>query len=130
MQKTSVNIKRMDCPSEIKMIEGLMENLDPSAKMVFDLESRTVQFYHSVDKDQILDSLKAISLPGDLISSQEVLDHDIPDIAPSVEAKTLKYLLICIQKSLAMIDRTLQAFYNMVYYRCSGDTATNKKDRR
>ncbi len=93
MQKTSVNIKRMDCPSEIKMIEGLMENLDPSAKMVFDLESRTVQFYHSVDKDQILDSLKAISLPGDLISSQEVLDHDIPDIAPSVEAKTLKYLL-------------------------------------
>ena len=93
MQKTSVNIKRMDCPSEIKMIEGLMENLDPSAKMVFDLESRTVQFYHSVDKDQILDSLKAISLPGDLISSQEVLDHDIPDIAPSVEAKTLKYVL-------------------------------------
>ena len=93
MQKTSVNIKRMDCPSEIKMIEGLMENLDPSAKMVFDLESRTVQFYHSVDKDQILDSLKAISLPGDLISSQEVLDHYIPDIAPSVEAKTLKYLL-------------------------------------
>lgn len=93
MQKTSVNIKRMDCPSEIKMIEGLMENLEPSAKMVFDLESRTVQFYHSVDKDQILDSLKAISLPGDLISSQEVLDHDIPDIAPSVEAKTLKYLL-------------------------------------
>lgn len=93
MQKTSVNIKRMDCPSEIKMIEGLMENLDPSAKMVFDLESRTVQFYHSVDKDQILDSLKVISLPGDLISSQEVLDHDIPDIAPSVEAKTLIYLL-------------------------------------
>lgn len=93
MNKTSVRIKKMDCPSEIKMIEGLMENLDPSAKMVFDLESRTVQFYHSVDKDQILDSLKAISLPGDLISSQEVLDHDIPDIAPSVEAKTLKYLL-------------------------------------
>ena len=93
MQKTSVNIKRMDCPSEIKMIEGLMENLDPSAKMVFDLESRTVQFYHSVDKDQILDSLKAISLPGDLISSQEVSENDIPDIAPSVEAKTLKYLL-------------------------------------
>ena len=93
MKKTSIKIKKMDCPSEIKMIEGLMENLDPSAKMVFDLESRTVQFYHSVDKDQILDSLKAISLPGDLISSQEVLDHDIPDIAPSVEAKTLKYLL-------------------------------------
>ena len=76
MQKTSVNIKRMDCPSEIKMIEGLMEKLDPSAKMVFDLESRTVQFYHSVDKDQILDSLKAISLPGELINSEEVSENE------------------------------------------------------
>ncbi len=93
MQKTSVNIKRMDCPSEIKMIEGLMESLDTTAKMEFDLDSRTVDFYHSVDNQQIIDSLKAISLPGELINSEEVSENDIPDIAPSVEAKTLKYLL-------------------------------------
>ncbi len=34
----------MDCPSEIKMIEGLMEGLDSTAKMEFDLDSRTVNF--------------------------------------------------------------------------------------
>jgi|TARA_R110000868_G_scaffold132380_6_gene343263 Co/Zn/Cd efflux system component len=93
MNKTSVKIKKMDCPSEIKMIEGLMEKLEPSAKMEFDLESRIVHFYHSVDKHQIMETLNAISLPGDLISSQEVFENDIPDISPSVEAKTLKYLL-------------------------------------
>ncbi|MAF78845.1 MAG: cobalt transporter [Halobacteriovoraceae bacterium] len=93
MQKTSVNIKKMDCPSEIKMIEGLMENLDPSAKMEFDLESRTVHFYHSVDKHQIIESLNTISLPGELISTEEIGIDEVPDIAPSVEAKTLKYLL-------------------------------------
>ena len=93
MNKTSVRIKKMDCPSEIKMIEGLMEKLDPSAKMEFDLESRIVHFYHSVDNHQIMETLNAISLPGDLISSQEVFENDIPDIIPSVEAKTLKYLL-------------------------------------
>jgi len=93
VQKTSVNIKKMDCPSEIKMIEGLMENLDPSAKMEFDLESRIVHFYHSVDKHQIIESLNTISLPGELISTEEIGIDEVPDIAPSVEAKTLKYLL-------------------------------------
>ena len=48
MNKTSIKINKMDCPSEIKLIEGLMENLDESARMEFDLESRTVHFYHSI----------------------------------------------------------------------------------
>lgn len=94
MNKTTIKVPKMDCPSEIKMIEGMMESLDSSAKVEIDLESRTVHFYHSVDKHQIMDSLKTISLPGELISSQELSEKDIPDITPSVEAKTLKYLLV------------------------------------
>lgn len=93
MKKTTIRIKKMDCPSEIKMIEGLMEGLDESAKMEFDLDSRTVQFFHNIDKQKIIDSLKSISLPGELISTEDVSENDIPDIVPSVEAKTLKYLL-------------------------------------
>ena len=93
MKKTSIKIKKMDCPSEIKMIEGLMENLDPNAKMEFDLASRRVDFYHSVENQLILDSLKGISLPGELISSEVIADDEVPEIDPSVEAKTLKYLL-------------------------------------
>ena len=93
MFKTAIKIKKMDCPSEIKMIEGLMEGLDENAKMEFDLDSRTVQFLHNIDKQKIIDSLKSISLPGELISTEDVSEDDIPDIVPSVEAKTLKYLL-------------------------------------
>lgn len=93
MKKTSIKIKKMDCPSEIKMIEGLMENIDSKSEMEFDLESRKVNFYHNVEDQIILDSLKGISLPGELISSEVITDDEIPDIAPSVEAKTLKYLL-------------------------------------
>jgi len=93
MKKSIIKIVKMDCPSEIKMIEGMMESLDSTSKMEFDLDSRTVDFYHSVDNQQIIDSLKSISLPGELINSEEVLESDVPDIAPSVEAKTLKYLL-------------------------------------
>ena len=93
MKKTSIKIKKMDCPSEIKMIEGLMENIDSKSKMEFNLESRTVNFYHNIEDQFILDSLKGISLPGELISSVVIAHDEIPDTAPSVEAKTLKYLL-------------------------------------
>ena len=93
MNKTTIKVKKMDCPSEVKMIEGLMESLDLTAKMEFDLNSRTVCFYHRIDKQLIIDALDDISIPGNLISSEEILENEVPDISPSVEAKTLKYLL-------------------------------------
>ena len=83
----------MDCPSEIKMIEAIIEKIDSQIKMDFDLNDRVVTFYHGVEETLILEALKDISLPGELVSSEEISKEDIPDIAPSVEAKTLKYLL-------------------------------------
>lgn len=94
MKKTLVKIQKMDCPSEIKMIEGLAEKINPNIKTEFDLENRIVTFYHRVDEELIIDELKNISLPGTMISSEEIREEDIPEIAPSVEAKTLKYLLV------------------------------------
>jgi len=93
LKKTNIKIQKMDCPSEIKMIESLMENLDSEAKMEFYLDSRIVCFYHNIDIAQILDSLKEISLPGEMLLSEDIEEKDIPDVTPSVEAKTLKYLL-------------------------------------
>lgn len=93
MKKTAIKVPKMDCPSEIKMIEGVVENLDLQIKMEFDLDRRIVTFYHNIAEALILDSLKKISLPGEIIISEEIKDVDVPDIAPSVEAKTLKYLL-------------------------------------
>jgi Co/Zn/Cd efflux system component len=83
----------MDCPSEIKMIEGMVEKIDQNIKIEFDLGNRIASFYHKDDCDLILHGLSRISLPGNVVSSEEISEKDIPDIAPSVEAKTLKYLL-------------------------------------
>lgn len=94
MKKTKIEIRKMDCPSEIKMIEGAIERIDESIKMEFDLGDRTVNFYHSGDLNLILKGLDNISLPGILLSSEEILENDVPEITPSVEAKTLKYLLV------------------------------------
>lgn len=83
----------MDCPSEIKMIEGILDKLDLNIKVDFDLGNRTATFYHEVNTKVILEALDQIALPGSLVTSDEISKDDIPDIGPSVEAKTLKYLL-------------------------------------
>lgn len=83
----------MDCPSEIKMIEGMVEKIDQNIKVEFDLGNRTASFYHKNTSDLILNGLKHISLPGNIISSEDISENDIPELAPSVEATTLKYLL-------------------------------------
>ena len=83
----------MDCPSEVKLIEGALENLDPLIKIEFDLDKRIVIFYHDIGKDLILRALREISLSGEVINSEEIKDGDVPEVSPSVEAKTLKYLL-------------------------------------
>lgn len=93
MKKTIVKIPKMDCPSEIKMIEGLIEKFDSKTKMDFNLEDRAVIFYHDIDASLIIDGLKNISLPGEIVTSEEVQEEDVPECGPSVEAKTLKYLL-------------------------------------
>lgn len=93
MKKTMIKIQKMDCPSEIKMIEGMVEKIDQNIKIEFDLGNRIASFYHKDDCDLILHGLSRISLPGNVVSSEEISEKDIPDIAPSVEAKTLKYLL-------------------------------------
>jgi Co/Zn/Cd efflux system component len=67
--------------------------IDKNIKLEFDLSRRIVTFYHIVDGDQLLRSLKVISLPGKLLSTEEIPESKIPNITPSVEAKTLKYLL-------------------------------------
>lgn len=93
MKKTTLRIPKMDCPSEIKMIESFFEGFDKKIKMEFDLSRRIVTFYHIIDSEKLLHSLKAISLPGKLLSTEEIPENNIPNITPSVEAKTLKYLL-------------------------------------
>lgn len=94
MKKTLVKIQKMDCPSEIKMIEGVVEKIDNNTRIEFDLGERTASFYHECASKLILEGLEDIALPGSVISSENISESDIPELAPSVEAKTLKYLLV------------------------------------
>ena len=93
MKKTVVYVKKMDCPSEIKMIESLFEKDDGVIQVNFNLNERQVSFFHQTDESHILKRLKDIGLEGKQLETKEVSEDDIVIEDSQVEAKTLKILL-------------------------------------
>lgn len=84
----------MDCPSEIKLIETLFEANENIHQLKFDLDNRSVTFFHTTESSSILSKLASIKLPGDLIDSKEILEDEVEKSEPSVESQTLKMLLL------------------------------------
>tara|TARA_B100001248_G_C27398410_1_gene467595 strand:- start:1044 stop:1853 length:810 start_codon:yes stop_codon:yes gene_type:complete len=93
MFKSIVHIKKMDCPSEIKQIEGLFEANSGVKQINFDLGKREVIFYHMIPIKDILASLERVSLKGEALETIAISENEIEKRETSVEAGTLKILL-------------------------------------
>tara|TARA_B100001971_G_C18263938_1_gene589876 strand:+ start:1120 stop:1917 length:798 start_codon:yes stop_codon:yes gene_type:complete len=93
MKRSIVHIKKMDCPSESKMIESLFEREEGVKQINFDFGKREATFYHEVKCSFVLEKLSSIGLKGELKESEEVSDSEIVVEESQVEAKTLKILL-------------------------------------
>lgn len=93
MKKTIVYVRKMDCPSEIKMIEGLFEGDDGVKQMNFNLGERQVTFFHKTDESHILGKLKDVGLEGKQLETREVSENEVVVEDSQIEAKTLKILL-------------------------------------
>lgn len=93
MIKSVVKIHKMDCPSEIKMIESLFENKNSITSITFDLSKKIATFFHEDDPSQLVNSLDKIGFDSKIVSSEE--SSDIPENChpPEIEARTLKTLL-------------------------------------
>ncbi len=93
MKKTIVYVRKMDCPSEIKMIEGLFEGDDGVKQMNFNLGDRQITFFHKTDESHILGKLKDVGLEGKQLETREVSENEVVVEDSQIEAKTLKILL-------------------------------------
>ncbi|MFT6068102.1 MAG: cation diffusion facilitator family transporter [Bacteriovoracaceae bacterium] len=55
---------------------------------------RLASFYHNLASEDILNVLEKIALPGVLQETVSIDEKEVPGKTPSVEGKTLKYLLV------------------------------------
>lgn len=91
---TKVKVQSMDCPSEIEMIRSLFSNKDEIQQINFDLATREVTFFHSIEKSDILNKLSSVGLSGELFDSKTILENEIEKDNSDLESKTLRILLI------------------------------------
>ena len=103
MHKSEFLIKSMDCPSEIKIIETLFDGDKNIHQIEFHLERQTVIFFHQCPYEYILKQLKLISLPGELLSIEDIDENQISPATASVESKTLKKAQTSIKKACLLI---------------------------
>jgi Co/Zn/Cd efflux system component len=79
MQKSTFNISRMDCPSEERMIRMKLEGLSEIQSLKFDIPERKLEVYHTNNYDDILATLETLHLDTTLISSQPVVEINLPE---------------------------------------------------
>ena len=98
----------MDCPTDVKLIESLFESNESIDQLNFNLNRREVTFFHRTDTSEILDKLRAINLPGQLIESNEVSDSEIEPASQIIESRTL-YILLTINFGMFLIEIVIGA---------------------
>lgn len=97
MKKTKFHIKKMDCPSEEKLVRMALESNADILKLDFDLKGRNLSVIHNSEPDKILSSLEPLNFGAQLKESTEY-EPDVEELEESIdpvkEGSVLKTLIL------------------------------------
>jgi Co/Zn/Cd efflux system component len=71
MKITTINVSKMDCPSEEQLIRMKLQNFNAVKSLEFDIPDRRVTIYHDGEAESILLALETLNLNTTLISTVE-----------------------------------------------------------
>ena len=78
MQKTTINIQQIDCPSEEQLIRMKLDGFENIASLTFDIPNRKLDVYHTGDYQPIFAEVDSLKLDASLIESSETEDVFAP----------------------------------------------------
>lgn len=93
MQKSTFEIKRMDCSAEEQLVRMKLEGFDQINSLSFDLQGRTLQVYHQGDIAPIAQAIAELGLNDRLVMTEEGQDF-APDNDESQHRRLLIYVLL------------------------------------
>lgn len=88
MLKSVFHISKMDCPSEENMIRLKLDDLAEIEKLEFDLDSRQLLVFHSLENQEITERLRELNLGSEHIETIEY-EGDIDKGNTEVQSKLL-----------------------------------------
>lgn len=144
MQKTTLHIQKMDCPSEEQMIRMKLEGFENIASLAFDIPNRKVDVYHTGDHAPIFAEIDSLQLDASFVESSETDEAAAPNQNESQERKLLwqvlainffffglEILMGFLANSMGLIADSLDMLadslvYGMALFAIGGTVATKK----
>lgn len=94
MQKTSLTISKMDCPSEEQMIRMALADFATVKSLHFDIPNRHLVIYHTGDYHSIVERIDSLKLDTSLIDSVSSDSYSTPPQNQVSDRKLLWQVLI------------------------------------
>jgi Co/Zn/Cd efflux system component len=79
MQKTTIKIAKMDCPSEEQIIRIKLDGIVTIKNMEFDIPNRLLTVFHLNGYEQILEKLHSLNFDSSVMSTSQVENIDFMD---------------------------------------------------
>lgn len=92
--KTKINISKMDCPSEERMIRMKLEGNEEIKNLEFDIPNRNLTVYHIGESQPILKILEELNLGSKLIETTQEENFIKTEENPETQKKLLWTVLI------------------------------------
>ena len=74
MQKTTIHIQQMDCPSEEQLIRIKLDGFKNITSLAFDIPNRKLDVYHTGDYQPIFAEVDSLKLDASLVESSKTED--------------------------------------------------------
>jgi len=103
MHKSIFNIPKMDCLAEESLVGAKLEGIAGIKHLDFDLANRRLTVYHSGEDDEIEESILALNLGGQKISTEQT-DQDV--FQENVHQRKLLWTVLGINFGFFLIEMT------------------------
>ena len=103
MFKSVFTISKMDCPSEESLIRTKLEGFSSVKNLVFDIENRKLEVYHSGDVDEIHQAISQLKL-GDKL--ENTVETELPPGTDDSQQRKILWWVLGINFTFFVVEMT------------------------
>ncbi|OJJ15419.1 cation transporter [marine bacterium AO1-C] len=103
MEKTVFEISKMDCPSEENLIRMKLDSISSIQHLQFDIPERKLTVFHSGQLDEIEQSIQALNLGGQKLST---IPTDQTDFTEQANQRSLLWKVLVINFVFFLVEIT------------------------
>lgn len=106
LEKTVLDVPKMDCPSEERLIRMAFEGA-PIRRLDFDLSRRQVTVRHEASAERLLELLATLNFGARVAETGQAQAHDLPPSATDNSERSSLTMLLAINAAMFVVEWSL-----------------------